>query len=141
MPIKPENAARYPKEWPEIRQRILVRAGHRCEQCGVSNYALGGRDKSGNWLRALPLGEKMLRLEWPKPGEMSWCSAFDTLEKLRIIRIVLTIGHLDHTPENCADENLRAWCQRCHLAYDAKHHQQTAYQTRRAGKAVQELFP
>ena len=35
-------------------------------------------------------------------------------------RVVLTIAHLDHTPENCADGNLRAWCQRCHLNYDRK---------------------
>jgi 5-methylcytosine-specific restriction endonuclease McrA len=34
-------------------------------------------------------------------------------------KIVLTVAHLDHTPENCADENLRAWCQRCHNRYDA----------------------
>lgn len=34
-------------------------------------------------------------------------------------RVVLTIAHLDHTPENCEAENLRAWCQRCHNAYDA----------------------
>ena len=33
-------------------------------------------------------------------------------------RVVLTVGHLDHTPENCDDENLRAWCQRCHNTYD-----------------------
>jgi hypothetical protein len=36
-------------------------------------------------------------------------------------RVVLTIAHLDHTPENCADDNLRAWCQRCHNTYDAPH--------------------
>ena len=40
-------------------------------------------------------------------------------------RVVLTIAHLDHTPENCEPDNLRALCQRCHLAYDAKHHRQT----------------
>ncbi len=40
-------------------------------------------------------------------------------------KVVLTIGHLDHTPENCAPSNLRAWCQRCHNTYDAP--------TRRAG--------
>ena len=34
-------------------------------------------------------------------------------------RVILTIAHLDHTPENCADDNLRAWCQRCHATYDA----------------------
>jgi hypothetical protein len=54
--------------------------------------------------------------------------------------VVLTTGHLDHTPENVDRENLRHWCQRCHLVYDAKHHAQTAYQTRREGKAVAELF-
>lgn len=57
-----------------------------------------------------------------------------------VARIVLTIAHLDHTPENCGDENLRAWCQRCHLRYDAEHHKQTAASTRRAGKAARDLF-
>lgn len=36
-------------------------------------------------------------------------------------KVVLTIGHLDHTPENCKPENLKAWCQRCHNNYDAEH--------------------
>lgn len=39
-------------------------------------------------------------------------------------KVVLTIAHLDHTPENCNLENLRAMCQRCHLTYDAKFHKQ-----------------
>ena len=140
MPIKPENKHRYPKDWPQIRARILERARNRCEECKVKNHALGGRLKDGRWLPALPLGEKMLRLEWPRPGTYAVCKFRNVTERLRIIRIVLTIAHLDHTPENCADENLRAWCQRCHLAYDAQHHRQTAYQTRRGGKAVAELF-
>lgn len=55
-------------------------------------------------------------------------------------KIVLTIAHLDHTPEHNDPANLRALCQRCHLAYDAKHHQQTAYQTRRKRKAKGDLF-
>lgn len=49
--------------------------------------------------------------------------------------VVLTVGHLDHTPENCSPGNLRHWCQRCHLTYDAKHHAETAYMNRRRGKA------
>jgi len=40
-------------------------------------------------------------------------------------KVVLTVAHLDHTPENCDYKNLRAWCQRCHLTYDAKHHAET----------------
>lgn len=55
--------------------------------------------------------------------------------------VVLTIAHLDHTPENCADDNLRAWCQRCHLAYDAKHHAANAKATRRRRLNNGELFP
>jgi len=34
-------------------------------------------------------------------------------------KVVLTVAHLDHQPENCSRENLRAWCQRCHNTYDA----------------------
>ena len=33
--------------------------------------------------------------------------------------VVLTIMHLDHTPENCDPENLKAACQKCHNSYDA----------------------
>lgn len=46
-------------------------------------------------------------------------------------KVVLTIGHLNHTPEDCEDDNLMAWCQRCHLAYDQEHHSFNAAQTRR----------
>lgn len=49
-------------------------------------------------------------------------------------RIVLTIAHLDHTPENCAPENLRALCQRCHLDYDRSHHMKNARITRQTAK-------
>ena len=40
-------------------------------------------------------------------------------------RIVLTVAHLDHTPENCSLDNLRALCQRCHNRYDAEHRKET----------------
>lgn len=45
-------------------------------------------------------------------------------------KVVLTIGHLDHIPEHCDDDNLRAWCQRCHLVYDRHHHAATRRTTR-----------
>jgi 5-methylcytosine-specific restriction endonuclease McrA len=35
------------------------------------------------------------------------------------------VAHLDHVPENCGDENLRFWCQRCHDTYDAVHRNET----------------
>ena len=40
MPIRPENRARYPKDWKEIRASILKCAGNRCEFCGIENYAI-----------------------------------------------------------------------------------------------------
>lgn len=55
-------------------------------------------------------------------------------------RVVLTVAHLDHDPANCADENLRAWCQRCHVSYDAAHHARNAAMTRRSRLASGDLF-
>ena len=55
-------------------------------------------------------------------------------------RVVLTVAHLDHTPENCEPANLRAMCQRCHLTYDAKHHAQTSYRTRKAAVRTEDMF-
>lgn len=56
-------------------------------------------------------------------------------------RVVLTVAHLDHRPENCADDNLRAWCQRCHNAYDAPMRRQGIAERRRATLASGDLFP
>ncbi|MCW3657580.1 hypothetical protein K6L27_05280 [Burkholderia cenocepacia] len=55
MPIKPENRGRYPANWPEIRARILARAGNCCEQCRVANgdTIVRGIDKdAGTFQRA-----------------------------------------------------------------------------------------
>lgn len=54
--------------------------------------------------------------------------------------VVLTIAHLDHTPEHCDDDNLRAWCQRCHLNYDKHHHRETSAATRRAASPQVQLL-
>jgi len=54
--------------------------------------------------------------------------------------VVLTTAHLDHRPENCADHNLAAMCQRCHLIYDAVHHRQNAERTRRDNLNNLEMF-
>ncbi|AYD87702.1 hypothetical protein [Caulobacter phage Kronos] len=46
-------------------------------------------------------------------------------------KVVLTIAHLDHDPRNSLDaSNLKVWCQRCHLTYDAAHHAANAAATR-----------
>ncbi len=35
-------------------------------------------------------------------------------------KVVLTVAHLNHVPEDCRDENLKALCQKCHNKYDIK---------------------
>lgn len=100
MPIKPENRNRYPKNWKkEIRPAILKRANNRCEFCGVENHSYVIKAGTENW-------------QFPEPA-----------------RVVLTIAHLDHNPENCDPSNLRALCQRCHNRYDAKHRAATRSHT------------
>lgn len=56
-------------------------------------------------------------------------------------RVVLTVAHLNHDESDCRDENLKAWCQRCHLTYDAKHHAANAARARRAKSQQRDLFP
>ncbi len=48
--------------------------------------------------------------------------------------VVLTTAHLDHTPENCDLDNLKALCQKCHLTYDAEHHAKNRKRTLLAKK-------
>ena len=52
-----------------------------------------------------------------RPGE-----AFDTHRR------TLTVAHLNHMPEDCRPENLKALCSACHLRYDARHHAETRRQ-------------
>jgi len=140
MPIRAENKNRYPKDWPEISRSIRARAENRCEDCGVPNYELGGRDIDGRWCKAQPKGTNGLGLDWPKPGEWSWCSRDGESKNLRIVKIVLTVAHLDHMPENCDPSNLKALCQRCHNMYDAAKRRAGIAERARTKSAVGDLF-
>jgi len=110
MPISPENKKRYPVNWDRISARIRsVRAKGRCECRGECGHV------HTDFIGALPGhndGDRC-RAENGKPHPLTGS------------KVVLTVAHLDHTPENCSDENLRTMCQRCHLAYDAEHHART----------------
>lgn len=53
--------------------------------------------------------------------------------------VVLTVAHLDHQPENCSDDNLRHWCQRCHNTYDAPMRRAGIRQRQRAIAAIADL--
>lgn len=54
--------------------------------------------------------------------------------------VVLTVAHLDHVPENCADDNLKAMCQRCHNRYDAPMRRAGIRQRKREALDMADLF-
>jgi 5-methylcytosine-specific restriction endonuclease McrA len=54
--------------------------------------------------------------------------------------VFLTTAHLDHDPTNNAETNLRALCQRCHLAHDAPHHRVQRRLTYLMRRALGDLF-
>lgn len=157
MPIRPENRARYPKDWPDISRAARERARWRCQHpdCTARQYAVGhwAKNAAGLW-RWIPThgsgphdaagwGQR-----WPCGTSWTYseaaefardCNELDSGHP-KLIVIVLTVAHLNHQPEDCRPENLAAMCQRHHLAYDAPHHKQTAYATRRARTPSLELF-
>ena len=93
-----------------------------------------------NWseIRAGILERAKHTCEWPGCGRENY--AWEQGAG-KVIKIVLTIAHLDHTPENNDPSNLMAMCQRHHLAYDQKHHATNAYMTRKAKAQTLELPP
>ncbi|MFC6871430.1 hypothetical protein [Haloechinothrix salitolerans] len=110
MPIRPENRDRYPGDWDEISECIRFgRAEGRCECCGECGRPRGHLDT-----------DRRCRNHHGQP-------AYRTGN-----RVVLTTAHLNHIPEDCRPENLRAFCQGCHVHHDAAHHAATRRQTRAA---------
>lgn len=112
MPIKKENKKLYPKNWKEIRQRILERAGNKCEFCGVKNYSVGYRNQNGEFIESVGMQQEA-----------------DELDGEKLFKIILTIAHLDHNPTNNNPSNLRALCQKCHNNYDKEHRKETRKKT------------
>lgn len=98
MPIRPSQRRRYPHNWPAISAHIRgVRSKGQCECQGECGLHQGRRCEERNGQPA----------RWAKG------------------RVILTTAHLDHVPEHCNHDNLRAMCQRCHLLYDREHHAET----------------
>lgn len=135
MPIKPENRGRYPANWKtEIRPAILKRANNRCEFCGVPNYRLGYRDGQGKFKavdeRQFSEGQ-IIQYILAETDDQKWYLDKDPMlcavqhGEAKVFKIVLTIAHLDHTPENNDPDNLRALCQKCHLNHDKDHHRRS----------------
>ena len=115
-PIRAEERARYPKNWREISRKVRERAMGRCECSGEC-----GRDHE-----PFAFSTRCAAVNWHYHPDTN-------------AQVVLTVAHLDHTPENCDPENLKAMCQRCHNAMDAPVRAAGIKSRRRAARAVAEL--
>jgi 5-methylcytosine-specific restriction endonuclease McrA len=123
----PCNYADYPPDWKQIRDRILARAGNKCEQCGVPNLEHGSRDSTGKWWSSAEQYQYAEANDGDLPADLSY-------EASPLIKIVLTIAHVDHDTTNNDESNLRAWCQRCHNRHDAPYRAKNAAATRERKK-------
>jgi hypothetical protein len=119
MPIRPENKARYPKDWKTVVvPRIRARSGNRCEctgQCGQTHMWDAANPGRCSEINGAFIGE----------GDA---------------KIVLTVMHLNHQPEDCRDENLLHACQGCHNRYDAPVRAAGIKARRKAQRAISDLF-
>lgn len=143
MPIRAENKARYPKDWKAISLRIRERAGQKCEKCNAPNGELIFRFSSEDYhfepSYMTDEGEVFHAETGNHLDDVPPCLVTDATDG-KWVRVVLTVAHLDHIPENCADDNLRAWCQRCHNIYDAPMRKAGIKERRKSSKAISDLF-
>lgn len=118
VPIRPENHQRYGTDWPQFSHRIRFdRAQGRCEcrgECGRPAWHLAADGRCHN-----------------RHGQPA-CRTGS--------RVVLTVAHRNHIPEQRGDAEVFAACQGCHLHYDRAHHQHTRQQTSTAALQAQ-MYP
>lgn len=126
MPIRPENKDRYPKNWKsEVVPHIRARSGNRCECTGQCGLRHGGGIDTDEPVRCKALNGDIINPD---------------ADMADMRRVVLTVAHLNHTPEDCADENLLHMCQGCHNRYDAPTRRRGIQERARAQRASGDLF-
>ncbi|MGD1905565.1 MAG: HNH endonuclease [Leptolyngbyaceae cyanobacterium] len=97
------NRDLYPANWDQIARQVKDEADWKCEQCGKDCRR--------------PEQSHFNFIERIQTNRLSECPVVaEYLE--HPTRWVLTVAHLDHTPENCDRANLRALCAPCHCRYD-----------------------
>ena len=135
MPIRPDMRPLYPADWRQISLRVRYEiAGGRCQRCDRPHREWVRRLADGRWFdRGIDSwrdGDGR-RVDDPGPDERL---------RARPTYVVLAAAHVDHAPANCEPDNLRAWCQRCHLLHDAPQHRVQRWITVRLRYACGDLF-
>lgn len=103
MPIRPEHRHLYPPDWTALTEALKEAAGWRCTCTGEC-----GRDHGGRCVEV--------------HGEPATWRRQSAIVSSRPARVVLTVGHRNHRPDDCSPANLAVWCQDCHLRHDRPEH-------------------
>ena len=107
----PMDRSLYPSDWDEIALAIKNDADWQCKACG--RPCRRPEETFDELYQRLP--------SYWEPYWWSWEES--DYERVKIAsphRFKLTVAHLDHNPQNCDRNNLRAWCTPCHARYDLK---------------------
>ena len=93
------KGSEYPPDWPEISRRVKDTAGRRCERCGHPDPIRTGENRYA-------------------PGQYP-CDS-ECRHEADGKQRMLTVHHLDCNKANCANWNLAALCQVCHLSIQGR---------------------
>lgn len=109
----------YPPDWPRISRETRERAGQKCEWCGVPNGHWILRDKKPAeyhivWVNGATKEVPFQDYQVAFPQNLG--RAY--YKKLGMVKIILTVAHLDRNRKNNDPSNLAALCQRCHFNHD-----------------------
>ena len=133
----PCDYTKYPPDWKRISRAVRDDADNKCERCAAPNGMLIARGvgvDAGTYM--LEGGETCS----DQTGEFLGYRRGSEYNFAKLIKVVLTVAHLNHDTTDNRRVNLRAWCQKCHLAHDKDLHVENARKTRHARKADRELF-
>ena len=105
----------YPKNWAEIRARILKRADGKCEICGVARWSVGYRAGEFKNMITIIVGES-----YREANELRGRIQQSMNRKIIVVR--LTTAHLDHNEwdHTVTDDRLACLCGKCHFNHDRK---------------------
>lgn len=104
----PMDRRLYPKNWDEIARRIKQSANWQCENC--DRPCLLPKEDFLDFL---------MRMNWTV-GEVisAMLDQRGRVKASKEVRFVLTTAHLNHCPDDCRRENLKALCSVCHCRMD-----------------------
>ncbi|MFM6189718.1 MAG: hypothetical protein ACKPEN_15590 [Planktothrix sp.] len=115
----PMDRKRYPANWNQIATQIKKKANWYCENCNrPCRKPKEDRFQFEDRIKPTPWADELYQEKYDEE--------LGTVFLSKLTRFTLTVAHLNHTPEDCRPENLKALCSVCHLRYDAAHHIRSA---------------